>query len=140
MKRIFYSFRNRITSRKEIVSDSLQKADGKKAVVDMRYKYENEELIKLVLDQLNFGDKALDQGDKIVPKYNPGYMAATSKYGRAHFYAPAKQLGNLVIDTYWFNMLVIWVLSILLYISLYFKIFRRILDSIENLNLRKPEV
>jgi ABC-type multidrug transport system ATPase subunit len=140
MKRIFYSFRNRITSRKEIVRDSLQKATGKKAVVDMRYKYENEELIKLVLDQLNFGDKALDQGDKIVPKYNPGYMAATSKYGRAHFYAPAKQLGNLVIDTYWFNMLVIWVLSILLYIALYFKIFRRILDSIENLNLRKPEV
>lgn len=139
MKRIFNSFRNRISSRKDIVSDSMENVVGKAAVVDMRYKYENEELIKLVLDQLN-PDKTIDQGDKIIPKYYPGYMKATSKFGRAHFYAPVKRLGNLEIDTYWFNLLVIWVLSLLLYIALYFKIFRRILDSIENLNLRKPEV
>ena len=139
MKRIFNSFRNRITSRKDIVSDSLEKAIGKAAMLKLRYKYENEELTKLVLDQLNI-DKTIDQGDKIVPRYNPGYMKATSKFGRAHFYAPAKRIGNLEIDTYWFNLLVIWVLLILLYIALYFKIFRRLLDSIENMNLRKPEV
>jgi len=139
MKRIFNSFRNRITSRKDIVSDSLKQAIGKAAMLNLRYKYENEELTKLVLDQLNI-DKTIDQGDKIVPRYNPGYMKATSKFGRAHFYAPAKRIGNLEIDTYWFNLLVIWVLLILLYIALYFKIFRRLLDSIENMNLRKSEV
>jgi ABC-type multidrug transport system ATPase subunit len=139
MKSVFQTFRKEIMSREKIVSDSLEMAAGKATVVNLRYNYENEELIKLVLDQLNL-QRTFDQGDKIVPKYNPGYMKATSKLGRAHFYAPAKRIGNLEIDTYWFNLLVIWVLSILLYIALYFKIFRRLLDSIENMNLRKPEV
>ncbi len=160
MKSIFHTFRNKIRSREDIVSDSLKLAAGTEAlaglknkvvskslklaagtaaVVDLRYNYENKELVKLVLDQLN-PDKTVDQDGKIVSKYNPGYMKAASKFGRAHFYAPVKRLGNLEIDTYWFNLLVIWIVSIVLYIALYYKLIRRLLDSFENMNIRKSEV
>jgi hypothetical protein len=67
-------------------------------------------------------------------------MKATSKYGRAHFYAPIKRLGNLEIDTYWFNMLVVWIVSLLLYIALYYNLLRRLLEYFENLRLPKPEI
>jgi hypothetical protein len=66
-------------------------------------------------------------------------MKATSKYGRAHFFAPVKRLGNLEIDTYWFNMAVVWIVSFLLYIALYYNLLRKLIDFIGNLKLPRSE-
>jgi hypothetical protein len=66
-------------------------------------------------------------------------MKAVSKYGRAHFYAPNKLIGEIRIDTYWFNMLVIWLVSVLLYLALYFNLLKKLMTWFENLRLPKSE-
>ncbi len=48
---------------------------------------------------------------------------------RSHFYAPAKLLGGKFFDTYWFNMAVIWVISILMYVVLYFDLVHKLIDA-----------
>jgi hypothetical protein len=64
-------------------------------------------------------------------------MEPTSRTGRAHFYAPYKNVGGLKIDTLWFNVLVIWFTSLLLYVALYYDLLRKALDFFENARIRK---
>jgi len=45
---------------------------------------------------------------------------------RSHFFAPRKYFMGRFYDTYWFNMTVIWVLIILLYMALYYGILKKL--------------
>jgi ABC-type multidrug transport system ATPase subunit len=47
---------------------------------------------------------------------------------RTHMYAPVKYFLGQKIDTYWFNVGVIWLMTILLYATLYFDVLKRIVD------------
>jgi uncharacterized membrane protein len=100
--------------------------------------YENKQLKNMVLDRDNTV-WTLVSGDKIIRKFQPGYMKATSKYGRAHYYAPVKMLGKQEIDTFWFNIMVLWFVSLVLYIILYYNILQKIVDYFENLRLVKSD-
>ena len=59
-------------------------------------------------------------------------MKPVSRCGRAQFYAPYKQLGEKKINTLQFNIIVLWVVSLLFYIALYYKILQKAV------NLRLP--
>ncbi len=126
------------TSVTERIIDSLENDLGTEAYIALREDYENEELKTLVLDMLN-RDRILETPEKYIQKFEPGYMKATSKYGRAHFYAPYKYLGNIEIDTYWFNIIVIWLVSVLLYLALYFNLLQKLMTWFGNLRLPKSE-
>ena len=53
----------------------------------------------------------IETPDRIIQKFAPVYMRPVSKYGRAHFYAPYKKIGNITIDTFWFNIIVLWIVN-----------------------------
>ena len=59
--------------------------------------------------------KIYESDKKLIQKADPVFMKPGSKYGRAHFYAPYKQIGNLKIDTLLFNMVAIWIMTVCLY-------------------------
>jgi hypothetical protein len=52
---------------------------------------------------------------------------------RTHFFAPVKYLFGGVFDTYWFNLSVIWVMTLLMYLTLYFELLRKIIEAMEKL-------
>ena len=62
-------------------------------------------------------------------------MMPDSHIGRAHFYAPYKMVGNLKIGTLWFNMLVIWLLNIFLFVTLYFNLLKLLLNLMERIKI-----
>ena len=103
---------------------SLVSALGKEGYQDLRDNYTNKKLTEILTDEFN-QKKTIETSDKIIQKYEPVYMKPVSRNGRAHFYAPYKQTGSRRIDTYWFNIIVLWVTVILLYIALYFKILQK---------------
>ncbi len=138
MKKKFRQSSLKILQQKEAVTDSLIKKIGKAEFLTLRENYENEQLNFLVLGEDN-RKSTIETNDKIIQKYRPGYMKATSKFGKAHFYAPIKRLGNLEIDTYWFNILAIWIVSIVLYLVLYFNLLTKAFKYFENLRFRKSE-
>jgi ABC transport system ATP-binding/permease protein len=59
---------------------------------------------------------------QLIRKADYIFMPPQSIYGRAHFYAPYKQLGSLKIDTYWFNISVLWNINLALYLTLLTKL------------------
>ena len=123
------------TSRINTIGDSLDKAIGMEGRIQLKDNNENERLNNVVLDQDN-PDKTIETPEKIIQKLNPGYMNPVSKYGRAQFYAPYKMIGNKEIDTYWFNILVLWFVTLFLYIILYYKILQKIITFFENLDIQ----
>jgi hypothetical protein len=57
---------------------------------------------------------------------------------RAHFFAPRKKLLGMYLDTFWANILVIWLMSISLMVTLYFDLMKKGLDKLENLSGKLP--
>jgi len=138
LKKIYMNRRKLATEQKDAISDSLIKETGRQGVVRLRDNYENKNLIFVVLDQ-GPGEKTVEDYDRIIQKYNPGYMKGTSKFGRAHFYAPVKLLGNFEIDTYWFNFSVIWIVTLLLYLVLYYNLPQKLNSFAGTIRFRKHE-
>jgi ABC-type multidrug transport system ATPase subunit len=101
--------------------------------------YDNHELNRMMTLEPYLDDRVVKIDDRLVYKPNPIFMKATSGYGRAHFYAPYKFIGRLEIDTFVFNLVVIWLVTCILYVVLYYKLLYRLLDYLGNLRLPKSE-
>jgi hypothetical protein len=61
------------------------------------------------------------------------YDPEDSNFGGAHFYAPRKKFLGVYIDTLYFNTAVIWLMTLILWITLYFDVFKNILEYFGNL-------
>jgi hypothetical protein len=107
---------------------------GSDQFISMRSKDYNENLANIVLNRLST-NKIYDSDDKFIQKADPVFMPPGSKYGRAHYFAPYKQIGNLKIGTLGFNIIVIWVMVILFFITLYYNLLKRLIRFLESLNL-----
>jgi len=53
---------------------------------------------------------------------------------RTHFFAPKKHFLGVYFDTYWFNISVIWIMTFLMYIALYFEWLRKLIGSAETIS------
>jgi hypothetical protein len=47
------------------------------------------------------------------------------------FFSPVKKFMGVVFDTYYFNIAVIWSMTIFLYIALYFELLKKLVNSVE---------
>ena len=88
----------------------------------------------IVLNRLSTS-KIYDAGDKFIQKADPVFMPPGSKFGRAHFFAPFKQIGNLKIETLVFDIIAIWIMIIVLFVTLYYNVLKLFIRFLESLNL-----
>jgi hypothetical protein len=85
----------------------------------------------------NDTQKTIEYNGEVVQKLDPIYMDPKYKFIKAHFYSPTKQLFGNYIDTYLVNVAVIWFMTLILYMILYFRLLRKLLNSGEKLLGRK---
>tara|TARA_B110001452_G_scaffold164131_1_gene136888 strand:- start:338 stop:1987 length:1650 start_codon:yes stop_codon:yes gene_type:complete len=65
----------------------------------------------------------------LIQKSDPIYLdPVNNKYFGAHFYSPSKYFLDYKIDTFNANLIVIWLMTLFLTITLYFDILRKILE------------
>jgi ABC-type multidrug transport system ATPase subunit len=95
--------------------------------------YDNESLNDLVTNK-NTAIRILDLNGEFIQKLDPVYLDPhDSNFGRAHFFAPRKKFLGNYYDTFYFNLSVIWLMSILLGITLYFDVLKKFINSLEAL-------
>jgi len=90
-------------------------------------------------------NKLLIYEHRLVQQIDPIYLdpSVYNKFDfRAHLYAPRKHFMNRYYDTFWFNFIIIWLFTFILYITLYFETFKKLLELPEKikLNRRKTNV
>lgn len=124
--------------KKDFEYDRLVDSLGKEGVYRFKQKYYNNNLADLVLNR-NEVQKLILVGDRLVQKKDPVFMTPDSRLGRTHFYAPVKRLGDFFIDTYWFNLIIMWLGSCFLYLTLWFDVLRRFVSYVEGMKLVQIE-
>ncbi len=116
---------NKAASKKDNALAKLyDELGGKEAVTALKSKHHNIALADFVMNKkdLKF---IIEHENKLIQKADPIYKDPTGF--RAHFYAPTKKVFSRYIDTYWVNLMVIWSMSLLLAITLYFDFFTKLL-------------
>jgi len=132
---VSFRFKSRsITYQRDSLFKEISGRMGEYEFIAMRGKDYNENLADFVLNRLN-ANKIYDADDKLIQKADPVFMRPGSKFGRAHFFAPYKQIGNLRIGTLVFNFIVIWIMIIVLFVTLYFNILKRFIRLLESMKL-----
>ncbi len=109
---------NRAIDEKDYCTQKLEisfKGHGK--LVALKEKYHNAALADQLLNKTE-PDKIVELNSHLYRKFEPVFNLPELKTGRAHFYAPEKKIGNLFFDTFWFNFVVIWLMSLVFYFTL----------------------
>jgi len=102
--------------------------------------YYNESLADLVRN-LTVEDRVIEFNGELIrqidPVYNIPAEPANPLNYRTHFFAPQKYFAGVYFDTFYFNILVIWFMSLLLYLSLYFELFGKTMKLFSGIRLKK---
>jgi ABC-type multidrug transport system ATPase subunit len=128
LKKHFSSLRQASQNKINKIINDIEIRLGKGQLYNLESAYRNKSLNRLVLEMPGNLEAVAEIGNKIIPREEPGYTKATSKTGRAHYYAPYKQIGTIEIDTFWFNLLILWLATFILYIVLYFNGMRNLIN------------
>ena len=118
---------------KDNIIQKLQINDKEKKFMNT---YTNKKLEEFVKDKTET-DRIVEFNGKYVQKMDPIFKDPENKFIKAHFYAPTKQIFGVFIDTYVVNVIVLWAMTILLYLALYFRLLKKLLDSGEVLMGKK---
>lgn len=92
----------------------------------------NQELTDLTRN-LQTREPVADLGDRLVRQASPVYWRPQPEYlfdYRAPFFSPYKNLAGGQVPTFWFNLLVLWFMSGLLYLALYKRWLMRIVNRL----------
>ncbi len=119
----------------EIYAHLTEQLGSEKLVKKLKNDYYNNRLAEFVLNK-NEIKKIIETSDHtLFQMKDPIFFRPENKFGRAHFYAPEKQFFGLTVDTVWFNVIVIWLATIIMYIFLVFNGLKRIVDFLSSLNV-----
>ncbi|MEO6304088.1 MAG: ATP-binding cassette domain-containing protein [Bacteroidia bacterium] len=140
IKNYYINVQNTAYKKLDEVKLSMQKNPAEKEqFLALAANYDNENLNNLVKNagELN---RCIEKDGKLIQQIDPVYQdPVDSKFGRAHFFAPRKNLFGTYFSTYWFNICVIWMMSIVLIITLYFEVFKKVLDALGNIKFGKKK-
>ncbi len=129
----------RVRRHNDMLSDALSKSlikqwGGEEQFLMMRNAYSNKRLEEVLL---NKGQFVVEWNNRLVRKVSPIYQQPVSKIGRAQFFAPVKRVANHSFDTFWFNLAIIWLSTLIFYITLALDLLRKFINWNHNRKLSK---
>jgi ABC-type multidrug transport system ATPase subunit len=129
---------NKASKKKDDIIDALDKSERQKGIA-FKDIYFNESLSDLV-NNTGAEKRFVEINQAILPKidliyFGPGRSKGLLDY-RAHFFSPFKNFMGLCIDTYIFNVLAIWFLTLILWLFLYFDLLRKLMEFPEKIAWR----
>jgi ABC transport system ATP-binding/permease protein len=127
VRKYYVNMYNNASNRKEELKSRMA-GENLQNFLKLRDNYYNKSLEEFVKDK-NETTKTIIFKGELIQKLDPIFMDTKHPLIRAHFYAPQKQLFGTRVDTYVVNVIVLWVMTFFLYLALYFRLIKKILDS-----------
>jgi ABC-type multidrug transport system ATPase subunit len=128
LRAIYKSLYINAERQKDAITDQLSAELGPDGTNRLKDRHQNASLANLVTNR-DIGDEVIRAGDRFLVKVAPIYRLPERRDGRAQFYAPAKILGPFQISTYYFNMGMIGLMILFLYVALYFDWLKKLLEG-----------
>jgi ABC-type multidrug transport system ATPase subunit len=137
LKRHYSRDLTRIIERKDRKIENMEaEYNGISNLLKLKNDNFNYQIAELVLNKRD-NVKILEHKNNLIQKAEPVYKTPESKYGRSHFFAPFKRIGNMYIDTFWFDLIVIWTMIFILYILLIFELLKKLINFSETIRIKK---
>ncbi|UII19277.1 ATP-binding cassette domain-containing protein [Fulvivirga ligni] len=128
---------NKIDQKVESLAAEL---GGQAAFDSMRMEYQNE-AITIALKNTNTTHRVIEHNGHLIQKIYPIYFDSFRPLNpvdyRTKFFAPHKPFLGQMINTFAFNLIIIWFMSIILFIALYFKWLSNLLKFLSGGRRRK---
>jgi ABC-type multidrug transport system ATPase subunit/uncharacterized tellurite resistance protein B-like protein len=139
--RLYYvKLYNKASLKKDSIINSLQQTpEQREEFLALKRNHYNESLSDFVRNSSEV-ERIIEYKGRLIQKIDPIYLLPENKFVSAHFYAPVKQVFGRYFSTFWVNIIVIWISSIVLYCALYFRLLKRLLDWMENLFAKEGDV
>lgn len=124
---------NKIYDRKAGELEAFKIDTGLEKVGKLRKLHQNESINDLVTNEkeitriLMIDHRFYQKGDQIYQDHS------SAAFFNAPFYVPSKQLFNNRVDTLWANILVIWAMTLLGVITLYYDLLKKLLNAMEKI-------
>jgi hypothetical protein len=137
MKQVYIRRYNNADHEKEAkIARMTSTPEKEKEFEHFRESYHNETIAELVKNTSET-HRIIEQDGKLIQKIYPIYKDPDPDHiidFDAQFYMPSKHFLNRNIDTFYFNIGVIWSMSFVMALLLYFDVLRKIIDGISNLS------
>jgi hypothetical protein len=118
---------NTVIYQKDTIYQELVNTIGRDQLLDIQKGNSNKNIASLVQNREEL-DKILEINGELVQKKDPIYMIPESNFGRAHFFSPVKKIAGVQFDTFYFNLTIVWLMSLFLYFALYYDLLKRIMN------------
>jgi len=118
------------TSKKEHLEELLvQKLGSVDALRKFEHMHSNDRLKDIVTNSTDGKDKVIVTGNRVIRKYHPVFIQSKDVgLFSAPFYAYSKSFFGIQMETIWFNVIIIWLMTLMLYCILYFDVLRKFLE------------
>jgi len=110
--------------------DRITKQSDREKLQQLKREHTNSRLGGFVTNQ-NVFERLKEHDGELIQKTGLIYLDPTSRFIKAHFYAPRKMIFGKFMPTLWVNVIVIWVMTFSLYVMLYYRVLKRLLDFLE---------
>ena len=121
---------NQASRLRDEAASRIMAAKGTAAFQAEKERFQNESILNLVTNR-GVETRIVEYRGRLIQKINPVYLDPTNILHpldfRAHFFAPTKYFLGYHVPTLYFNLGILWLMSLLLYVTLYFNVFRKLL-------------
>lgn len=143
LKSFYTGKHNRAMKEKDQLSESMMNTPAKIVQFEkMQSTYRNKKISEAVKGA-NSINRIVEYEGRFIQKWYPIFIDEHRPKHMfdfsAQLYQPNKHFAGYIIDTYYFNIAVIWLMSVFLYITLYFDVLRKIIETAENRRYKRPE-
>ena len=133
LNRYYIKLYNKANSQKdEIISNQQHTKAEREQFLNLKRRNSNESLEEFATNS-NEAERITEYKGELIQKVDPIYLDPSSPFIKAHFYAPRKMVFGTFFPTFWVNVCVIWFMTILTYIALYYRLLLKLLDFLEQL-------
>lgn len=136
-KKYYQQAYNLVVQQKESLIYKLESEPGSNYNLNtFKNRYYNESLADLVKN-ITEKERIIEFKGELIPQINPIFVDPKPKHAldyRAHFFAPEKNLFGTTVSTFAFNVMVIWVMTLLLYATLYFEWLRKFINTFDKVS------
>jgi len=135
LRELYKTLYRNAESRKDQITAQMISEIGNDQLLVLKNRNQNSSLATIVTNQ-NIDNTIVLAGDRFLVKVAPIFRIPDSRFGRAQFYAPEKCIGNYMIDTYYFNVGIILLMILFLYVALYFDWLKASAETLGRLKLK----
>lgn len=129
---------NQIVQKKEILIYGLENKLGYDLSA-LKNRHYNEGLADLVRN-LNTKERITEFKGKLLQMIDPVFNDPKNPKNlldyRSHFFAPKKHFFGVYFETYWFNLTIVWLMTVFLYLALYFEWLKKGIAGLESVSKR----